>query len=137
MTGLNPMPNPVWTENTRRSFINMGFTAENMANRCGIGRAAQDEFALSSHIKATTAGSGGRQAQEILPITGPDAVVGEALARVLSGEADPLRPSPRTKFGSRAEAFLTLVRTPTTKVSIQQMLATGKSLRNGMKAEPI
>ncbi len=77
MIGFNPMPNPSWTEETRRSFMNMGITAENVAARYSITRAAQDEFALNSHAKAAAARSDGRLAQEIVAVSGPAGEVRE------------------------------------------------------------
>jgi len=77
MMGFNPMPNPCWADETRRSFLNMGITAENVASRHGITRTAQDEFALKSHLKAAAARSDGRLAQEIVPVSGPSGEVGE------------------------------------------------------------
>ncbi len=60
----------------------MGETAENVAERTGISRQAQDEFALSSHQKAVAAQREGRFKDEIVPVTVPqrrgDPVVVEA-----------------------------------------------------------
>lgn len=49
--------------------IHMGLTAENVATRYGIDRAAQDAFALESHRRAGTAISSGRFKSQILPLT--------------------------------------------------------------------
>jgi 3-oxoadipyl-CoA thiolase len=46
----------------------MGETAENVAERYQIGRAAQDAFALESHRKAIAAQEAGRFTGEILPV---------------------------------------------------------------------
>ena len=48
--------------------ISMGETAENLAQKYGIAREAQDEFALSSHRKAVDASGGGRFREEIVPV---------------------------------------------------------------------
>ena len=55
------------------SFENwhMGNAGEVVASECGIGRQAQDEYALESHRKAADATEGGRFAEEILPVTIP------------------------------------------------------------------
>ena len=45
----------------------MGETAENVAERYGIGRAEQDEFALESHRRAVAAVEAGRFDEEIVP----------------------------------------------------------------------
>ncbi|MBI1173329.1 acetyl-CoA C-acyltransferase [bacterium] len=47
----------------------MGITAENVAARCGIDRATQDEFALESHRRAARAIAEGRFTSQILPMT--------------------------------------------------------------------
>jgi 3-oxoadipyl-CoA thiolase len=46
----------------------MGETAENVAEKYGIGRAEQDEFALASHQKAVAAQAGGKFAEEIVAV---------------------------------------------------------------------
>jgi acetyl-CoA C-acetyltransferase len=52
----------------RYSTEAMGVTAENVAERYGVGRAEQDEFALRSHQRAVAAGREGRFADEIVPV---------------------------------------------------------------------
>jgi 3-oxoadipyl-CoA thiolase len=49
----------------------MGETAENVAERYGVGRAAQDEFALESHRRAVAAAGSGRFDDEIVPVPAP------------------------------------------------------------------
>jgi len=68
MTGFNPMPNP---ELARRSaaYMSMGETAENVARKYDIARAAQEAFALASQQKTAAAIEQGRFADEIVPIT--------------------------------------------------------------------
>ncbi|ROZ68729.1 beta-ketothiolase BktB [Ramlibacter sp. WS9] len=46
----------------------MGCTAENVANKYGIGRERQDAFAVESHRRATAAIADGRFASQIVPI---------------------------------------------------------------------
>lgn len=48
--------------------VNMGITAENLAEQYGISRAEQDEFAARSHQKFAAAQARGRMKKEILPI---------------------------------------------------------------------
>ncbi len=48
--------------------IHMGVTAENVATRCGITRAAQDAFAVESHKRASNAIAQGYFKDQILPI---------------------------------------------------------------------
>lgn len=52
-------------------FMNyhMGITAENVAEKCGITREMQDEFAVQSHQKAAKAWAEGKYDQDIVPIT--------------------------------------------------------------------
>jgi acetyl-CoA C-acetyltransferase len=47
----------------------MGETAETLVTRYGITRAAQDDWALGSHRRATAAWADGRMAGEIVPVT--------------------------------------------------------------------
>jgi 3-oxoadipyl-CoA thiolase len=49
----------------------MGETAENVAERYGIARAAQDEFALASHQRAVAASEAGRFDEELVPVPAP------------------------------------------------------------------
>lgn len=49
----------------------MGVTAENIAKETGIGRQAQDDFAVESHKRAISATDQGRFAEEILPVSIP------------------------------------------------------------------
>ena len=55
------------------SFENwhMGKAGEVVATECGIGRQAQDAYALESHQKAAAATDAGRFSEEILPVTLP------------------------------------------------------------------
>jgi acetyl-CoA C-acetyltransferase len=57
----------------------MGFTAENIAARCGITRREQDELALLSHQRARAAIASGAVDDEIVPVVIPQKK-GEALA---------------------------------------------------------
>lgn len=49
----------------------MGETAENVAEKYGIGRQEQDEFALRSHQRAVAAIESGRFAEEVIPVSVP------------------------------------------------------------------
>jgi acetyl-CoA C-acetyltransferase len=48
--------------------FHMGITAEKVAEKYGIGRAAQDEFAAGSHAKAVKAAAAGKFKEEIVPV---------------------------------------------------------------------
>ena len=64
MSGYNARLSPAITE----SYIGMGFTAERVAKRWDISRAAQDQFAFESQQKAVSAIQRGVFAEEIVPI---------------------------------------------------------------------
>jgi acetyl-CoA acetyltransferase family protein len=64
-------PNPKMAE--RFDLIGMGETAENVAAKFGITRAEQDQFALHSHQKAVAAWERGLFANELAPVTVPQA----------------------------------------------------------------
>jgi 3-oxoadipyl-CoA thiolase len=49
----------------------MGETAENVAERYGVSRSDQDDFALESHRRAVAAGEAGRFDSEIVPVPAP------------------------------------------------------------------
>jgi acetyl-CoA acyltransferase len=66
--GFNPMPNPALFASMPDAYISMGDTAENVAARYNISRAAQEEFATSSHRKAAAAQEAGKLAAEIVAI---------------------------------------------------------------------
>ena len=50
-----------------RGYLNMGLTAENLADRYGISREEQDAYALASQQKAAAAQADGRLAAEVAP----------------------------------------------------------------------
>ena len=55
--------------------ISLGETAENVAEKYGVDRARQDEFALLSHQRAAAARDGGRFGAEIVPVQTPAGTV--------------------------------------------------------------
>ncbi len=56
-------------------YIPMGLTAENVAERYGVSREAQDAWALISQNRAVAARDSGHFDSEIVPVTTPDGVV--------------------------------------------------------------
>ncbi len=70
--GFNPMPNPTLYKENANAFMGMGDTAEVVAKRYEISRAAQEEFAVRSHQKAFAAQKEGRLSDEIVSINGID-----------------------------------------------------------------
>ena len=75
--GFNPMPNPELAERMPSAYISMGITAENLAKKYGISRAAQEEFAVASHAKAAKAREAGNFKDEIvaLPASSEDGCI--------------------------------------------------------------
>ncbi|TVQ05565.1 MAG: acetyl-CoA C-acyltransferase, partial [Balneolaceae bacterium] len=55
MGGVSFQPNPELTKKRPEVYINMGLTAENVADKYKVSREDQDEFALNSHQKAIRA----------------------------------------------------------------------------------
>ncbi|WP_425247347.1 thiolase family protein [Streptomyces sp. NEAU-NA10] len=56
-------------------LLSMGETAEEVAERYGVSRERQDEFALRSHRRAALARKNGHFDDELLPVPRPDGVV--------------------------------------------------------------
>jgi acetyl-CoA acyltransferase len=65
--------NPKLFTRTSKGALMMGVTAEFLAQTQGISRQRQDEFALSSHQKATAAHESDQFKKEIVPVYGHDA----------------------------------------------------------------
>jgi acetyl-CoA acyltransferase len=55
--------------------ITLGETAENVADKYGVSRSRQDEFALASHQRAAAARDAGRFDAEIVPVQAPGGAV--------------------------------------------------------------
>jgi len=68
MTGFKFSPNPWLADNRPESYINMGLTAENVAEKYNVSRTEQDEFAVRSHARAAAAIDGGVFADGITPL---------------------------------------------------------------------
>ena len=68
MTGFNPMLHPGLAERYPQAYVSMGETAENLADKNGIGRERQEAFAVESHRKAADARGQGRFESEIIAI---------------------------------------------------------------------
>jgi acetyl-CoA acyltransferase len=56
-------------QNNPDYYVGMGITAEQVAQKYGIGREEQDEFSFKSHMKALAAQKDGKFDDEIVPIT--------------------------------------------------------------------
>ncbi|MCP4547731.1 MAG: thiolase family protein [bacterium] len=68
MGGGKIMPNPTLTAEYPEIYMNMGLTAERVAEQEGISREDQDLFACTSHSRALTAQANGLFAEEITPL---------------------------------------------------------------------
>lgn len=68
MIGNKFSPNPVMALEAPQVYMNMGLTAERVAEAYDVSREAQDEYALSSHQKAAEALLAGRFSDQIVPI---------------------------------------------------------------------
>jgi 3-oxoadipyl-CoA thiolase len=66
--------------------ISLGETAEVVAERYGVSRSAQDEFALGSHRKAVSAQEAGRFDDELVPIDAPQDPRGRRVETVFVDE---------------------------------------------------
>src|SRR3546814_7183127 len=51
-----------------QAYVSMGITAENLANKYGIDRKAQEQMAVDSHAKAAAAQKAGKLKDEIVAI---------------------------------------------------------------------
>ena len=68
MGGHKISPNPTIVDTWPDYYLNMGLTAENLAQKYSITREEADEFSLRSHQKAAEAISAGRFKDEIVPL---------------------------------------------------------------------
>jgi len=67
MTGFHISPNPYMAQNEPEVYMNMGHTAERVADEWNITREDMDSFAYNSHLKAAKAIDGGFFKSEIVP----------------------------------------------------------------------
>jgi 3-oxoadipyl-CoA thiolase len=79
----------------------LGQTAENLASQYGIGREAQDRFALHSHAKALAAVDAGRFTDEIVPVDVP----GRKTTVTVASDEVPRRDSSLESLGRLRPAF--------------------------------
>lgn len=69
-------PNPTLVDEAPEYYMNMGHTAEEVANRYGVTREDQDAFAARSHERAAQALKEGKFDDEIVPVEVVDRSVG-------------------------------------------------------------
>jgi acetyl-CoA acyltransferase len=75
MGGNKYSANPSLVAEWPESYASMGITAELVADKYGVSRADQDEFACASHRKAAAAIEAGRFSGEIIPVEIENAAV--------------------------------------------------------------
>ncbi|TXK85443.1 acetyl-CoA C-acyltransferase [Paenibacillus sp. N3.4] len=69
MTGFKLSPHPQLVADMPEVYMGMGHTAEAVAQRFGITREEQDDFATRSHRKAAAAIAAGKFVDEIVPVS--------------------------------------------------------------------
>ncbi|QDX91390.1 acetyl-CoA C-acetyltransferase [Brevibacillus laterosporus] len=69
MVGNKVALNPTLVDTMPEAYMSMGHTAERVAQRYGISREEQDQFAVRSHQRAATAIAEGKFKEEIVPVT--------------------------------------------------------------------
>ncbi|KAF2663902.1 beta ketoadipyl CoA thiolase, TH2 [Microthyrium microscopicum] len=114
--GSRAIPTNLWSKlresevkDARDCIMAMGLTAENVAERYGVGRREQDEFAVRSHLKAAEAQKKGLFEEEIVPVTTmwrPDPEVPEREEEITVTKDDGIRAgSTVEKLGTMKPAF--------------------------------
>jgi acetyl-CoA acyltransferase len=68
MGGVRYLPNPTMAAEAPGTYLNMGLTAERLAERDDISRDAQDAFAYDSHMKSVAAQGDGKFDAELVPV---------------------------------------------------------------------
>ena len=79
-------PHPALVQERPEVYINMGNTAENVAEKYGISREEQDAFALRSHQRAIAAIDAGKFEEEIVPLPVEEVWIEDGEKRVLKTE---------------------------------------------------
>jgi acetyl-CoA acyltransferase 1 len=108
-TQLSPDLRDSPVKDARDCIMNMGVTAENVAERYGVNRADQDAFAAQSQQKAAQAQKEGFFDKEIVPMHTrwvPDPEVPENEERITVSKDDGIRPTTTAeKLGAMKPAF--------------------------------
>jgi acetyl-CoA acyltransferase len=82
MTGFRLSPHYDTTLDHPEVYMGMGLTAERVAEKYGITRGDQDEFAYYSHMKAAAATDAGKFAEEIIPVNFESVSLGNGVRQV-------------------------------------------------------
>ena len=99
MVGHTFMPDPDLVRDDPDLYIDMGNTAENLAERYGISRADQDTFSLRSHHRALNAVENGRFDEEIVPLQITD-------TRYVNGKTETVETTFKADEGPRSDTSL-------------------------------
>lgn len=114
--GSRAIPTALWedlknspVQDAKDCIMSMGITAENVAERYGVGRKEQDEFAVASHTKAAKAQKEGLFDEEIVSVTTrwkPNPEVPEQTEEITVSKDDGIRPGSNVeKLGTMKAAF--------------------------------
>lgn len=105
MGGYIFRPDPALVQNQPEIYISMGLTAENVAEKYGISREAQDAFAYRSHQRAVNAQDNDYFGDQIVPVEVVQKVVGS------NGEVIEERKVLKTDEGPRRDTSLEILAT--------------------------
>lgn len=110
MFGHRTTLNPTLASRMPDAYLPMGLTAENVAQRYGITREAQDAFALASHQKAMAALDAGRFAEESVTVPVREVYLDSAAKRqvrefAFAFDEGPRRDSTLEKLGKLKPVF--------------------------------
>ena len=83
MIGWHFEPDPGLAAGWPGVFLSMGLTAEEVAERFGVDREAQDAWALRSHERAAAAQAAGRFRDEIVPVSARSTLVEDGGPRIV------------------------------------------------------
>ncbi len=107
MGGNKIVPNPDLAETFPDAYIGMGHTAENVANRYGISRDEQDEWAVTSHARAAAAIKAGRFKEQIVPVEAWQFVDGQMKTYTFDTDEGPREGTTKEVLGKLKPAFST------------------------------
>jgi len=101
--GSRAIPTQLWdqlkdspSKDARDCIMSMGITAENVAERFGVSRQEQDQFAAQSHVRAAKAQKEGLYDKEIVPVTTrwhPNPEVPDLIEDITVTKDDGIRPT--------------------------------------------
>lgn len=106
MGGHKIVPNPTIVDTWPDYFLNMGLTAENLAQKYSISREEADTFSLRSHQKAFEAISSGKFKDEIVPLKIKTVEIGSDGKRVTRETVFEIDEGPRADTSLEALAKL-------------------------------